>query len=77
MTRSFALMSARGLLQPDENSLAYSGLMLPAAMILTHLSISRSTWLRKSAVVVPIGWKPSSNSRFWNVSSFTAAAEIF
>ena len=40
----------------------YSGLMLPAAMILIHFSISRSTWERNSSVVVPIGWKPRSSS---------------
>ena len=34
---------------------AYSGLMSPAAMILIHFSISRSTWARNSLVVVPIG----------------------
>ena len=33
----------------------YSGLMSPAAMILIHFSISRSTWARNSPVVVPIG----------------------
>ena len=40
----------------------YSGFTLPAAMIVIHFSISRSTCVRYSSDEVPIGLKPSSTS---------------